>query len=46
MRFLHMHEYNKLLKKNGFSVSYNETVKKTYKNGKDYFMFNIIEATK
>ena len=46
MRFLHMYEYNTLLKKNGFSVVYNETIKKTYKRGKDYFMFIVIEAIK
>jgi hypothetical protein len=41
-----MYEYNTLLKKNGFSVVYNETIKKTYKRGKDYFMFIVIEAIK
>ena len=46
MRFLHMSVYNTLLKKNGFSVVYNETIKKTYKSGKDYFMFIVIEAIK
>ena len=46
MRFMYLSEYNKLLKKYKFSLSYKETLKKTYKGGKDYFIFNIIEAIK
>lgn len=46
MRFLNMGEYNKLLKKYGLSPIYNETITKTYKNGKDFFIFNVIEAIK
>ena len=46
MRFLHMSEYIKLLKKYKLSTTYNETITKTYKNTKDYFVFNTIEALK
>lgn len=46
MRFLYIHEYIKLLKNYGFSIVYNETIKKTYKSEKDYFVFNVIEAIK
>ncbi len=46
MRFLYMSEYINLLKKYKFSLIYNETLIKSYKEGKDNFVFNIIEALK
>jgi len=41
-----MSEYINLLKKYKFSLIYNETLIKSYKEGKDNFVFNIIEALK
>jgi|TARA_B110000037_G_scaffold191995_1_gene225870 SAM-dependent methyltransferase len=46
MRFMSKNEYKSLLKKNSLKVIYNEYIHKTYKQGKDIFIFNIIEAIK
>ena len=46
MRFMSKNEYKSLLKKSSLKVIYNEYIHKTYKQGKDIFIFNVIESFK
>jgi|TARA_B110001450_G_scaffold255890_1_gene284618 cyclopropane fatty-acyl-phospholipid synthase-like methyltransferase len=45
-RFLSKKDYFKILKKNNFEITHAEELTKTYFNGHDYFVFNVIEAKK
>ncbi len=46
MRFMNKNEYESLLRYNDLKVVYNEYISKTYKEGKDTFVFNVLEAVK
>lgn len=46
LRFMTMHQYCNLLKKNNFKVSYKEELMRTYFSGKEKFYFLVIEAVK
>ena len=39
-------QYKSLLRDNNLKVVYNEYISKTYKEGKDTFVFNVLEAVK
>ena len=45
-RFLTPAQYKELLEKIGFSISYLETVSRTYRGGNEYFEFTVVEAVK
>ena len=46
MRFMGKNQYKSLLRDNNLKVVYNEYISKTYKEGKDTFVFNVLEAVK
>lgn len=46
MRFMNENEYKLLLKDQQLKVVYYEHIYKTYKEGKDIFVFNVLEAIK
>lgn len=46
MRFMNKNEYKLILRNHDLKVVYNEYIYKTYKGGKDTFVFNVLETIK